>query len=195
MIGIGSWYHFIIVVGGAVVGMLVFAAATQRYFLTKNRLWETAALLLVTFTLLRPGFWWDKIYPPLEEVKATRLEQVIEQTKPDTHLRIEVAGEDFRGKPFTKSLMLRVGDEPTPRERMLAIGIETRVEEGRVFVDNIVFGSPAEKAGMDFDQEILHVYVPADIPPKHLMFIPAFLLLAAIWFLQRKRSRLEETTA
>ncbi len=194
MIGIGSWYHFLIVVGGAVVGMLTFAAATQRYFLTQNRLWETLALLLVTFTLLRPGFWWDMIYPPLKEVKATRLEQVIEQTRPETHLRIEVAGEDMRGKPFTKSLMLRVGDEPTPQERMLAVGIETRVEEGRVFVDNIIFGSPAEKVGMDFDQEILHVYLPADIPPKHLMFIPAFLLLAAIWFLQRKRSRLELAT-
>ena len=189
MIGVGTWYHFLIVVGGAVVGMLVFAAATQRYFLTKNRLWETAALLLVTFTLLRPGFWWDKIYPPLKEVKATKLEQIIEETEPGTHLRIEVAGEDFRGKPFTKSLMLRVGDEPTPGERMLAVGIETRVEDGRVFVDNIIFGSPAEKAGMDFDQEILHIYVPADIPPKHMMFIPAFLLLAAVWFLQRKRSR------
>lgn len=196
MIGIGTWYHFLVVVGGAVVGMLTFAAATQNYFLTRNRLWETAALLLVTFTLLRPGFWWDRIYPPLEEIHSTELEQIIERTDPGSHLRIEVAGEDFRGNPFTKSLMLRVGDEPTPRERMLAIGIDTRVEDGRVFVDNIIFGSPAEKAGMDFDQEILHVYVPADIPPKHLMFIPAFLLLAFVWFVQRKRGlRLAEAEA
>ena len=36
-----------------------------------------AALMLVAFTLLRPGFWWDMIYPPLSEVKATRLEQVM----------------------------------------------------------------------------------------------------------------------
>ena len=195
MIGIGTWYHFIIVVGGAVVGMLVFAAATQRYFLTKNRLWETAVLLLVTFTLLRPGFWWDMVYPPLHEVRATRLEQIIEQTEPGGHLRLEVAGEDFRGKPFTKSLMLRVGDEATPAERMIAIGIETRIEDGKVLVDNVVFGSPAEKAGIDFDQEILHVYVPADIPPKHLMFIPAGLLLALVWLAQRKRQRQMEAAA
>ena len=189
MIGVGTWYHFLIVLGGAVLGMLVFAAATQRYFLTKNRLWETAALLLVTFTLLRPGFWWDRVYAPLEEIKSTELEQIIERIEAGSHLRLEVAGEDFRGRPFTKSLMLRVGDEPTPKERMLAVGIDTRVEDGRVFVDNIVFGSPAEKAGMDFDQEILHVYVPADIPPKHLMFIPALVLLALVWFTQRKRRR------
>ncbi|MGA6927306.1 MAG: TRAP transporter permease, partial [Desulfosarcina sp.] len=180
MIGIGSWYHFVIVVAGSVVAMLIFAAATQRYFLTKNRLWETVALLLVAFTLLRPGFWWDMIYPPLMEVKATRIEQVIEQTEPGAHLMLEVAGEDFRGKAFTKSLMLQVGNEATPTERLTAIGIETKVEEGRVFVDNVVFRSPAEKAGIDFDQEILHIYVPAKIPPKHLMFIPALLLLAFV---------------
>ncbi len=190
MIGIGSWHHFLVVVAGAVVAMLVFAAATQRYFLTRNRLWETAALLLVAFTLLRPGFWWDMVYPPYVEAEATRLERIIERTEPGAHLRLEVAGEDSMGRPFTKSLMLRVGDEPTPHERMLALGIETRVEDGRVFVDNIIFGSPAERAGLDFDFEILHVYEPADIPPKHLMFIPAGLLLALVWFLQRRRSRL-----
>ena len=193
MIGVGSWYHFVTVVFGAVVAMMVFAAATQRYFLTKNRIWESLALLVVAFTLLRPGFWWDMLYPPLHEVKATRLEQIIEQTDPGGHLRLEVAGEDFRGKPYTKSLMLRVGDEPTQAERMTDIGIETRVEDGRVFVDNVVFSSPAEKAGIDFDQEILHVYVPADIPPKHLMFIPAGLLLALVWFVQRRRQRQLET--
>ncbi|MGA6927519.1 MAG: DUF3394 domain-containing protein, partial [Desulfosarcina sp.] len=117
------------------------------------------------------------------------IEQVIEQTESGAHLMLEVAGEDFRGRAFTKSLMLQVGNEPTPTERLTAIGIETKVEEGRVFVDNVVFRSPAEKAGIDFDQEILHIYVPAKIPPKHLMFIPALLLLAFVWFVQRRRSR------
>jgi hypothetical protein len=144
---------------------------------------------MVAFTLLRPGFWWDMIYAPLQEVKATRLEQIVEQTDAGAHLMLEVAGEDFRGRPFTKSLMLQVGNQPTAAERLMAIGIETYVKNGRLFVDNVVFSSPAEKAGMDFDQEILHIYVPAKIPPKHLMFIPAFLLLACVWFLQRGRSR------
>ncbi|MFP4037155.1 MAG: TRAP transporter permease [Desulfobacteraceae bacterium] len=190
MIGVGTWYHFLIVVAGAVVAMLVFAAATQRYFLTRNRLWETAALLLVAFTLLRPGFWWDMVYPPYHEAEPTRLERIIERTEPGGHLRLEIAGEDSMGRPFTKSLMLRIGDEETPEERMLGIGIETRKEDGRVFVDNIIFGRQAERAGLDFGYEILHVYEPADIPPKHLMFIPAGLLLALVMHLQRRRSRL-----
>ncbi|MFZ7125821.1 MAG: TRAP transporter permease [Desulfobacterales bacterium] len=189
MIGIGTWYHFLIVIASAVIAMLCFAAATQRYFLTRSRLWESLALLLVAFTLLRPGFWWDMVYPPLEEVPASQLEQVLDDVDPGGHLILLVAGEDFQGKPYTKTLMLQVGGEPTAHERLVAIGIETREEEGKVFVDNVVFSSPAERAGIDFDQEIVHLYVPTHIPPKHLMFIPAVILLAFVWVVQRRRAR------
>jgi TRAP-type uncharacterized transport system fused permease subunit len=39
----------------AIVAMLVFAAATQGYFLVRSRWYESIALLLVTFTLFRPA--------------------------------------------------------------------------------------------------------------------------------------------
>jgi len=51
----------------------------------------------------------------------------------------------------------------------------------------VVFSSPAEKAGIDFDQEILNIQVLNPRPPKQLMIIPALLLLGAIWFVQKKR--------
>ncbi len=189
MINIGTWYHFLIVVASAVVAMLCFAAATQRYFLTRSRLWETAVLLLVAFTLLRPGFWWDMVFPPLKEVPAAQLEAIVDEVDPGGHLILQVAGEDFQGNPYTKVMMLQVGSEPSAAERLVAIGIETREENGKVLVDNVVFGSPAERAGIDFDQEILHLHVPTHIPPKHLMFIPAMLLAALVWLAQRKRMR------
>ena len=41
----------------AVVAMLLFAAATQGYFFARrNRIYETVALLLIAFTLFRPGY-------------------------------------------------------------------------------------------------------------------------------------------
>jgi TRAP transporter 4TM/12TM fusion protein len=46
------------------IAMLLFAAATQHYYLTKSRIWETLALLLVAFTLFRPGYWLDQWIPP-----------------------------------------------------------------------------------------------------------------------------------
>src|SRR3546814_242135 len=52
-------------VTGIGAGLLV-AAAMQGWFWTRSRLWESAALLLVAFTLFRPAFWLDLAVPPIE---------------------------------------------------------------------------------------------------------------------------------
>ena len=187
MIGVGSPIHFVIVVSAATIAMLVFAAGTQGFFVTKSKIWETVALLLVAFTLFRPGYFWDKVYPELVERPASELTQIVDNMGPREQLRMELKGEKMNGREFKMTVMLAVGEEPTGEERLQAIGIETREEDGRIFVDNVVFSSPAEKANIDFDQEILNIQLLNDRPPKQLMFIPALLLLAAIWFLQKKR--------
>jgi TRAP-type uncharacterized transport system fused permease subunit len=189
IIGIGTWFHLVIVIAASVIAMLAFAAATQRYFLTKNRIWETAVLILAAFTLFRPGFWWDMIFPPLKEEPASQLEQIVGAMEPDTQLILRVKGEKMNGEEYTMTVMLPVGNEPNGAERLKGIGFETRNEAGKILIDNVVFSSGAEKAGIDFDQEILNIQVPTDIPPKQLLFIPAMLLLALVWFVQRDRSK------
>ena len=187
MIGIGSPSHFVVVVSAAVVAMLVFAAATQGYFLTKSRIWETAALLLVAFILFRPGFFWDKVYAPIEELPAAQFEQVLGDMEAGKQFKIALKGENLRGDEYIKTIMLPVGEGETGADKLMEIGIETRVEEGRTFIDMVGFGSPAQRAGIDFDQEILNIQLDADRPPKQLMFIPALLLLAGVWVSQRRR--------
>ena len=187
MIGVANWLHLLIVIFAAVAAMLAFAAATQGYFLTKSRIWETAALLLVAFTLFRPGFWWDMAFPPLIEESPAKLEKMVADMDPGSRLRITVQGEKISGKEYTKTLMLQVGDEATGKERMEGIGIETREEDGKILVDNVVFSSAAEKAGIDFDQEVLNIQMPSQRPSKQLMFIPALLLYALVAFVQRGR--------
>lgn len=196
LIGLTNWVELLLVIVSAIVAMLVFAAGTQRFFLTNNRLWETVALLLVAFTLLRPGFWWDKIYPPLKTEPPGQMERILGGLKPGDQLMIEVHGVDFNGKEYTKTVMLPAGKGGTGAERLDKLGIETRTEEGRVIVDMVGFASPAEKAGIDFDQEILNIRVPNPRPPHQLMFLPAAALLALVWFLQRgRRQRLEVAAA
>jgi hypothetical protein len=195
IIGIGNWFHLIVVIVTAVGAMLIFAAGTQGFFLTKNRIWETIALILIAFTLFRPGFWWDRVYPPLSEEPASKLEQLVEDMESGALMRLMVKGEKDDGSEFTKTVMLPVGDSKTGTERLAEIGIETRNEEGKILIDNVVFSSAAEKAGIDFDQEILNIKVPAKRPPKQIMFIPAILLLSLVWFMQRGRSsKLKEAT-
>jgi TRAP transporter 4TM/12TM fusion protein len=188
LIGVSGLGHLVTIIFGAVVAMLVFAAATQGWFITKSRWWETAALLLIAFTLFRPGFFWDKAYPPLTEKPASELAQVVGDIKSGEQLRLTLKGEKMSGDEYSMTVMLPVGDEATGAEKLSALGIETREEDGKVIVDMVGFGSPAEKAKIDFDQEIVSIQMPTERPPKELMFFPALLLLALVWFLQRGRA-------
>ena len=79
--------------------------------------------------------------------------------------------------------------------RLAEAGVELRFEDDKVLIDNIVFGSAAEKAGLDFDWEIAEIKIEADRPAKEWMFIPAGLLLGLVVLLQRGRRRREAPVA
>jgi TRAP transporter 4TM/12TM fusion protein len=187
MIGIDNALELIVVIFSAVTAMLVFAAATQGYFLTKSRLWETAALLLIAFTLFRPGYWWDMVYEPTEIAAPSRIVEIAATLPADTNLNILAEGETIDGDVVSKLVRLPLGDAGEGPARLDHAGLEVREEDGKVFIDNLVFGGPAEAAGLDFDWEITGIELAADRPPKHLMFIPALVLLGLVIFLQRRR--------
>ncbi|MCB1922729.1 MAG: TRAP transporter permease [Gammaproteobacteria bacterium] len=187
LIGIANWFELLIVIVSATIAMLLFAAATQGYWLTKSRLWESLALLLVAFTLFRPGFWWDEIYAPTETIDATQIVERAAKVPQNGKLQMYVEGENLDGKFVTKTVLLPLESMGDGESRLREAGLEVRVEDGKVYADNVMFGSTAQNVGIDFDWQIVNLQVEADRPPKHLMFIPALLLLAGIAWLQRRR--------
>ncbi|TVR96930.1 MAG: TRAP transporter fused permease subunit [Rhodospirillales bacterium] len=189
LIGIVNWLHLAVTVFGALVAMLTFAAATQGFFLVRSRAWETAALLIVAFTLLRPGFWMDMIVPPLEAIDPVEIERIAQEMPPDSSMRVVVEGDTIDGVFVTRTVQLPLGPEAPAAQRLLHAGIEIRKENDQVFVDNIVFGGPAERAGVDWDWEVRTIQVERERLPKHLMFLPALALLAVVIVVQRRRSR------
>lgn len=192
MIGIDHWYHLLVTIVAAILAMLAFAAATQGFWLTKSRIWETVALLVIALLLFRPGVIWDRMFPPLIEEPASQLESYVADMDPDSSLRLELKGQKMNGKEFTKVIMLQIGNEATGAERLAGVGFETRNEEGRIFIDNVVFSSAAEKAGIDFDQEILNLQVPTHRLPKELVYIPTLALYAFLWLIQARRRKKQE---
>jgi len=187
LIGIESWGHLLLTIVTALAAMLLFAAATQGFFLARSRLWESLALLLVAFTLFRPGFWMDQIYPPLEAAPASEIYAYAEAMAEDALIRVEVKGEDLDGKPVDKIVMLPLGPKAPGEARLRSAGLELRFEDGRAFVDAVEFGSAAERQKIDFDFEIASVQRQADRPPKQLFYLPALALLGLVVLLQRRR--------
>jgi len=187
LIGIDGWFELVIVIASATVAMLLFAAATQGYWLTKSRLWESLGILLVAFTLFRPGFWWDEIYAPTEILDPSRIVEQAEKAPNEGSLRMLVQGENLDGKFIKKTVMLPLGAAGDGAQRLADAGLEIRIDDGKVIADNVMFGSVAQNVGLDFDWQIVNLQVEAERPPKHLMFIPALALLALIAWIQRRR--------
>ncbi|MCP4335965.1 MAG: TRAP transporter permease [Gammaproteobacteria bacterium] len=195
MIGITGPIHLVVVVSSALVAMLLFAAATQGFFLTHNKKWETVALLLITFTLFRPGFFMDMLYDPLEKVEASKIYEVAEALPAKGLLRVHVMGETLEGDMVDKVVMLPVGEPASGKDRIeMVAGLELREEDGKMLVDNIVFGGPAEKQKIDFDWEIVDIQQKADTPDKRWFYIPAILLLIVVWKTQSARRDQDKLT-
>ncbi|MCG8530088.1 MAG: DUF3394 domain-containing protein, partial [Desulfovibrionales bacterium] len=148
---------------------------------------ESILLLLVAFTLFRPGFFWDRIFPPYHTRPGIELSEVAKGMAPGEMLRIKIKCEDFNGNEYDKTLMFTMGPWKNPGERLRDIGFAVRQQGENVVVDNVVFGSIAEKMGMDFDQEIMEINLVADRLPKQIMFLPALGVLGMIYLMQKRR--------
>jgi TRAP transporter 4TM/12TM fusion protein len=188
LIGIDSWWHLALTVASAIVANLMFAAATQGWFVTRNRWFESVALLLVTFTLFRPGFWWDMIYPPFRGAPATQLLEIAGTAPADARQRLWIEGQTIEGKDVSKGVLLPLGEPAAARERLAKVGLRV-ISQGDVLqVMQVRFGSRAEKLGIETGFQITKVELPADRPAKEWMFIPALALLGIVGWVQRRRA-------
>ncbi|MCM5511195.1 MULTISPECIES: TRAP transporter permease [Vibrio] len=196
LMGIDSWWHLLLTIISSVIAMLIFSAATQGWWFTKNKWWETVLLLVLTFTFFRPGFWWDQIYPAKVLHPGTEIAQITEQLPVGQEIELLVAGENLEGDFISKTVRLPFEDSAKSAEdRISSMGLMLNNSNGRMLVDMVEFGSPAEAAGVDFDWEIRSVVVDADRPMKEWVFVPALLLLIGLGMNQRRRARKDELSA
>jgi len=191
-----TWGQGVFVFIIATIAMLLFAAATQGWFLAKNRFYETVALLLIAFTLFRPGFWMDMVSAPYSEENPTEIAAAAMATPLGEDLRLRVSGLNDLGDPIEFVAVVPITEGATGEERLENAGLLFRDEGGILFIDDVTYGSAAETAGLGWDQEVLRVLRPVSQPSKYLMFLPALLLLALVVFVQRGRNaRITRRTA
>ena len=195
LIGITDTWHLIMTFVSATAAMLVFAAATQGYFLVRSRWYETVALLLITFTLFRPGFWWDMVFPPYEEAPATELMSFAETAPRNANKRIWIEGQTLEGRDVRKGVLLPLGEPGPARERLAQAGLRVVPMGDELQIIMVQFGSQAQKLGIEQGWRITGIEMPADRPVKEWMFVPAFALLGLVVWLQRRRARQEPPPA
>ncbi|MCK0139480.1 TRAP transporter permease [Aliiroseovarius sp. F47248L] len=177
------------------IGILVFTAGTMGWFLTKSRIWETVALLVIAFALFRPGFFMNQIQPPFAEIPPAQFATALEEASPGDQLRAVIRGPDFdtlESKDLT--VVFDVPNEADGQARLDGLGIMLVPEGDTIKLDEPMFGTflSDKLASFDFygDEpvQIAAVQAPSNQLPKELIFIPALLLLALVAFLQSRRA-------
>jgi len=198
MIGIDNTFEFIIVVVAAVIGMMIFAAATQGFWFVRNKWWETILLLALTFVIFRPGFIWDKVQPPHESLPGKEIFNVADKMKAGDRIEFVVSGETLEGvdRKFTFGLPLVEGK--TGKEKVNGTGLQLDDMFGPMEVAMVNPGfnkqvAAMKTAGVDSGWIIESVRVKADRMPKQIVLIPAFMIMILMgWYQLRRKKKLEK---
>jgi hypothetical protein len=171
--------------------MMAFVAAMQGWFFARNRWWEAGLLLLVAFTLLRPGFWMDRLVPPYTEVPAVELERVVTSLPAGASLRLFVEGVNLEGVEVRRGVILPLGaPSENAHERLRSVGIRVMSLGDQWQIVGVEFGSMAAKFGLEPGLSISHVELPnPDRPAKEWLYLPAWAVMLALIGWQRRRSR------
>ena len=179
----------------AVLAMMLFAAATQGYFFAKNYIWESALLLLIAFTLFRPGYWLDQIEPPFKTAPGTEVLSIAGTQPAQETLRINVSGPNYDNpdKIDVTTLTVPLGTAGEGAKRLETAGLLINVEDGVAKMDEPLPGSKFESLSKNYDfygdtpVSISGVLVPNERMPKEVFYIPAVVLLLLIILMQRRR--------
>jgi TRAP transporter 4TM/12TM fusion protein len=182
----------------ATVAMMLFAAATQGFFMVKSRIWETVALLLIAFTLFRPGFWLDYVQPPYDNKTGVEAIELAASQPEGGLMRLVIQGPDFDNaeKTMQTTLMANLGTAAVDgAKRMEQAGLLVAPEGDVAKLEEPIAGTPFFTRLQMFDfygdkpVQILRAEMPAERIAKEIFYIPALLLLGLVIWAQRRRRR------
>jgi hypothetical protein len=187
LIDVNGYLELAIVVCGATVACLAFAAATMGWFQTRSRWWETVLLLAAVFMLFRPNFFMDRLHEPYIDRPAKDLYAVVSEIPPDTNLVLVIEGANIEGENLRKTISARLGKAGDARMRLSEAGATFTALGDEVRIGTVKFGSRAKRGGFEQGWKVVTIKTPAGGPSDYWVFVPALALIAFVWFNQRRR--------
>ena len=181
----------------AAAAMMLFGAATQGFWIVKSRWWETATLLLIAFTLVRPGYWIDQIQEPWSSLAIS--EATLDQANLDGQVRLTIEGPDFDNPDQLTQLVLLIQADSvnTLASALDQAGVLARAEQASILLDEPFPGTENFQTMQRFDfygdtpVEIIDIAMEQTHRlTKEWMYLPAlFLLLIVGWSQRTRRSK------
>ena len=191
LVGVNSLLGATLIFIKATIGILIFSAAMQGYFIVKNKLRESLALLLVSSCIFMPHIIINRFVPPYQIFNPTEIYQVIENLESDEKIRLKIKGMNFLGDEKKFFIETPLANLDSAEQKLTQYGVSLYQNEQKVLVSTVKFASKAEKDGLEMDFEIISVSKAQEQPSKFIVYIFAVIILAMVYYTQSKRRKLK----
>ena len=186
LIGVENIWHALLVIVTSLIGILVFTAATQRWFVNKLRWYEILVFLFISISFLSPDFVLNKFYPKFDEQKLSSKEIEILSFEPDREVHIKVTRRTEYGDRYKLFVIEKGSFENDFNLEMYGINLTN--EENMVVVKKLNWKGLAKKSGIETGDIISNLKVEnLERPDKTIVYPFALLMLIIFGYSNYKR--------
>merc|ERR1711981_972448 len=146
LIGVDSIWQALLVIVTSLIGILVFTAATQQWFINKLRWYEIIAFLIIALSFLAPDYVLGKFYPKFNEQKLSSeaIQSLTFDPSKEVHIKVT------RVTEYGERYKLFVIDKSSFENdyNLMDFGINLADDNNQVIVDKLNWKGQAKKSGM-----------------------------------------------
>ncbi len=176
LIGIENIWHAIVVIITSLIGILVFTAATQRWFINKLRWYEIIVFLIISISFLAPEFVLNKFYPKYEQqqLSAEKIQSSFFDSKKEIHIKVT-----RRTEYGDRYKLIVINEGSFDKDFNLeTYGIKLIEKDKNLIVQNLDWKGLAKKSGIEIGDIISNFKIENYGRPNKAVVYPfaAFLL-------------------
>ena len=185
LIGVENIWHALLIIATSLIGILIFTAATQGWFINKLRWYEIIIFLLISISFLSPDFVLNKFYPKYNYLELDKIENL--KLDPKKEVRIKIT----RLSEYGERYKLFVIEKNTfdSEFNLEKYGINLTTENEKILVDNIKWNGMAKKSGIEMGDYITEFKIENENRPnKKIVYPIALFLLLVFGYLNKRRT-------
>ncbi len=176
LIGIENIWQALLVIITSLIGILVFTAATQRWFINRLRWYEIIAFLIISLSFLAPDFVMSKFYPKYNEqnLSSSTIQELTFDSTKEVHIKVT------RFTEYGERYKLFVIEKGSFKDdyNLEEFGITLNDKDNQVTVNKLNWKGKAKKSGLQIGDVISSFKIEnPDRPNKSLVYPFALLLL------------------
>ena len=189
LIGVDNIWQALIVITTSLIGILVFTAATQQWFINKLRWYEIIAFLIISLSFLAPDYVLSKFYPKFNEQKLTveNIKNLSLDPSKEVHIKVT------RNTGYGERYKLFVIDKRKFESKysLEDYGVTLFEQNNQLTIDKLNWKGEAKKSGIQMGDIISNFKIENPDRPNKTIVYPFALLLLLIFGYNNYRQKLE----